>query len=178
MFFRVEKPLFSAENPRDCCFVQSSLSDDRRAAGITGKNASVRPPRSARVSYDGQTASSAEGKTVVKRVSELSFGELAAHIASHLWGRGIEVVLSGGSCETTHSAGKDVSIDLEFIDPCFATQREFKETMAEISYIPENRYFKHPETDLLVELPSHPPAIRKELIGVINEIGLFGGRNA
>ncbi len=111
----------------------------------------------------------------MKSVAKMSVGELAAYISSHLRGFGIEVVLSGGSCVTIYSAGKYVSMDLDFIDTRFATQREIKEAMSEIGFIPENRYFKHPETDLLVEFPSGPPAVGKEPIGPINEIEFSTG---
>jgi hypothetical protein len=111
----------------------------------------------------------------MKPVSKLSVGELAAYISSHLRERGIEVVLSGGSCVMIYSAGKYVSMDLDFIDTRFATQREIKEAMFAIGFIPENRYFKHPGTDLLVEFPSGPPAVGKEPIGSIHKMEFSTG---
>jgi len=111
----------------------------------------------------------------MKPVSKMSVGELAAYISSHLRERGIEVVLSGGSCVMIYSAGKYVSMDLDFIDTRFATQREIKEAMSVIGFIPENRYFKHSETELLVEFPSGPPAVGKEPIGSINKMEFSTG---
>jgi len=43
--------------------------------------------------------------------------------------------------------------------------------MFAIEFMPENRYFKHPDTDLLVEFPSGPLAVGKEPVGVINFSG-------
>jgi hypothetical protein len=111
----------------------------------------------------------------MKPVSKMTVGELAAYISSHLRECGIEVVLSGGSCVTIYSAGEYVSMDLDFIDTRFATQRAIKESMGAIGFTPENRYFKHPETDLLVEFPSGPPAVGKEPIGSINKMEFSTG---
>lgn len=111
----------------------------------------------------------------MKSVAKMSVGELAAYISTHLRGLGIEVVLSGGSCVSIYSAEKYVSMDLDFIDTRFATQREISEAMSEIGFMPENRYFKHPETDLLVEFPSGPPAVGKEPVGAIHEIEFSTG---
>jgi len=111
----------------------------------------------------------------MKRVSKMSVGELAAYISSHLRGLGIDVVLSGGSCVSIYSSGKYVSEDLDFIDTRFATPREIREAMSAIGFMPENRYFKHPEVDLLVEFPSGPLAVGKEPVGVISEIEFSTG---
>ncbi|MCK5405824.1 MAG: hypothetical protein KAJ37_00155 [Candidatus Krumholzibacteria bacterium] len=111
----------------------------------------------------------------MKRLAEMLIGELAAYISSHLRGLGIDVILSGGSCVSIYSAGKYVSQYLDFIDTRFATAREVREAMLEIEFAPENRYFKHPHVDLLVEFPSGPPAVGKEPIGAINEIEFSTG---
>jgi hypothetical protein len=105
----------------------------------------------------------------------MSIGELAAYISSHLRDLGIDVVLSGDSCVTIYSAGKYVSKDLDFIDTRFATVREIRDAMFDIGFMPESRYFRHPETELLVEFPSGPPAVGKEPIGAINEIEFSTG---
>jgi hypothetical protein len=105
----------------------------------------------------------------------MSVGELAAYISSHLRDRGIDVVLSGGSCVTIYSAGKYVSKDLDFIDTGFATPREIRDAMFEIGFLPENRHFKHSEAEWLVEFPSGPPAVGKEPIAAINEIEFSTG---
>lgn len=111
----------------------------------------------------------------MKPLSKMSVGELAAYISSHLRECGIEVVLSGGSCVMIYSAGKYVSMDLDFIDTRFATRRDIKEAMSAIGFTPENRHFKHPETDLLVEFPGGPPAVGKEPIGPISKIEFSTG---
>jgi hypothetical protein len=111
----------------------------------------------------------------MKAIAEMSVGELAAYISSHLRGLDIDVVLTGGSCVSIYSSGKYVSMDLDFIDTRFATQREILEAMSAIGFIPENRYFKHPETDFLVEFPGGPLAVGKEPVGAIDEIEFATG---
>jgi hypothetical protein len=106
----------------------------------------------------------------MKPVAKMSVGELAAYVSSHLRTLGIDVVLSGGSCVSIYSKGKYVSEDLDFIDTRFATTREIREAMSTIGFVPENRYFKHRDTVLLVEFPSGPLAVGKEPVNVINEI--------
>ena len=111
----------------------------------------------------------------MKPLAEMSVGELAAYISSHLRGLGIDVVLSGGSCVSIYSAEKYVSQDLDFVDRRFATVRKIREAMLAIGFVPENRYFRHPQVDLLIEFPSGPPAVGKEPIGAINEIEFSTG---
>ena len=111
----------------------------------------------------------------MKPTAEMSVGELAAYISSHLRRLGIDVVLSGGSCVSIYSAGKYVSKDLDFIDTRFATAREIREAMFSIGFAPEHRHFKHPEVDFLVEFPSGPPAVGKEPVVAIHEMEFSTG---
>ena len=68
----------------------------------------------------------------MKALAEMSVGELAAFISSHLGTRQIEVILSGGSCVSIYGDGQYVTDDLDFIDTRFATMREIRDAMAEI----------------------------------------------
>ena len=111
----------------------------------------------------------------MKPVERMSHGELAAYISSHLRGLGIDVVLSGGACVSIYSNGRYVSKGLDFIDTRFATPREIREAMSAIGFMPENRYFKHPKVDWLVEFPGGPLAVGKEPVGAINEIEFSTG---
>ena len=106
----------------------------------------------------------------MKRVSRMSVGELAAHVSSHLKRHGIDVVLSGGACVSIYSSGRYVSQDLDFIETRFATRKQIRNAMSLIGFTPENRYFKHPETTLLVEFPSGPLDVGKEPVSSISEI--------
>lgn len=106
----------------------------------------------------------------MKPVNDMSVGELAAFVATHLRKRGIDVVLSGGSCVSIYSQGKYVSGDLDFIDTRFASRKEIKGAMSEIDFHEKDRYFKHPETEFLVEFPSGPLAVGKESVNRIDEL--------
>jgi hypothetical protein len=105
----------------------------------------------------------------------MTVAELAAYVASHLRSRGIDVVLSGGSCVSIYCSGKYVSADLDFIDTRFASRRELKEAMFEIGFGEQDRYYSHPEATLLVEFPAGPLAVGKEPVGQIDELEFATG---
>lgn len=111
----------------------------------------------------------------MKSIAGMSVGELGAYIATHLRGRGIDVVLSGGSCVTIYSEGKYVSQDLDFIETRFATSSEIRDAMFEIGFTRETRYYKHADTEYLVEFPSGPLSVGKEPVGSIDEIEFSTG---
>jgi len=97
----------------------------------------------------------------VKPIVEMSLGELAAFVSSHLFKHGIEVVLSGGSCVVIHSNNQYVSFDLDFIEG-FAPRKKLREALAEIGFFEEARYFKHPDTKFFLEFPRGPLAVGRE----------------
>jgi hypothetical protein len=106
----------------------------------------------------------------MKFVKEMTVGELAAFVATHLRDKGIDVVLTGGTCVSIYSQGKYVSGDLDFIDMRFATHKEIKEAMSEIDFHEQDRFFVHPETEFLVVFPSGPLAVGKEHVNRIDEL--------
>jgi hypothetical protein len=106
----------------------------------------------------------------MKPIGKLSVGELAAYVSSHLRRCEIDVVMSGGSCVAIYSAGKYVSQGIDFIDTRFTTHRQICDAMSVIGFVPENRYFSHPEVDWLIEFPSGPLAVGKEPVGPLKEI--------
>ncbi|MHB8066329.1 MAG: hypothetical protein ACYDIC_00360 [Desulfobaccales bacterium] len=92
----------------------------------------------------------------MKPVKDMTVGELAAFIASHLDQHGMEVVLSGGSCVTIYSRQQYVSADLDFIELRSISRKDLRKALEEIGFSEENRYFKHPDTKMIVEFPSGP----------------------
>ena len=52
----------------------------------------------------------------MKSIAEMSMEELAAYVCSKLGEKGIETVLSGGSCVQIYSKGKYTSDDIDLID--------------------------------------------------------------
>jgi len=103
-------------------------------------------------------------------IARMSVGELAAYVCSHLRNRGIDVVLSGGSCVSIYSSGKYVSNDLDFVEAGLRTAREIRDAMTDLGFEHEHRHFKHRESDFLVEFPTGPLSVGKEPIGSIQEI--------
>ncbi len=106
----------------------------------------------------------------MKPVSKMSRLELAAFIAVEFRRRKINVVLSGGSCVSIYSAEKYVSMDLDFVNAGFAKRAAIRETMEFLGFGEENRYFRHPDTELLVEFPPGPLGVGEEPVKQIDEI--------
>jgi hypothetical protein len=51
---------------------------------------------------------------------------------------------------------------LDFTERGFSKRKKLKEALEEIGFTEENRYFKHPETELIVEFPAGPLAVGSE----------------
>jgi hypothetical protein len=103
-------------------------------------------------------------------VADMTPIELAGFVGSHLSKQGINVVLSGGICVAYYSKGKYVSMDLDFVNASFAKRDKIKTAMAEIGFNEDNRYFRHPDTEYLVEFPPGPLGVGDEQVGEIVEI--------
>ena len=98
----------------------------------------------------------------MKPISEMSIGELAALIYSHLREHGIEVVLSGGACVTIYSQNKYISDDLDFIESGSTPRRKLNNLLGELGFFEERRYFRHPETSFFLEFPTGPLPVGRE----------------
>ena len=98
----------------------------------------------------------------MKNIAEMSIGELAAFVCSHLQKHGIEVVLTGGGCVEIYSAGKYSSFDLDFIENVPVGGRKLGEVLKEIQFSRKDRYFTHPDTEYFFEFPVGPLAVGSE----------------
>jgi len=98
----------------------------------------------------------------MKEIREMTMGELAAFVCSHLQKNGIDVVLSGGGCVSIYSEGRYVSYDLDFVENISSGRRKLKKVLAAIGFEEETKYFTHPETQYLLEFPAGPLAIGDE----------------
>lgn len=103
-----------------------------------------------------------KGEASVKPLEEMSMGELAAYVCPHLKTHGIDVVLSGGGCVTLYSSGKHVSFDLDFIERLSLGRRRLKSVLAAIGFEERDKYFRHPDTEYLLEFPAGPLAVGDE----------------
>jgi hypothetical protein len=90
--------------------------------------------------------------------------ELAGFVCEHLAKRGIGVVLSGGACVAHYSNGKYVSMDLDFVNEGFVKRATITAAMAEIGFAERRRYFRHPDSEYLVEFPPGPLGVGEEKV--------------
>ena len=111
----------------------------------------------------------------MKSIAEMTLGELAAFVQSHLNEYGIEVVLSGGACVSIYSSDKYVSLDLDLINVGSENIRVLRELMRVIGFHEERRYFKHPDSQFLVEFPPGPLTIGEEPVSRVDELKLSTG---
>ena len=106
----------------------------------------------------------------MKSIASMSRLELAAFVAAEFRRRSINVVLSGGSCVSIYSAEKYVSMDLDFVNAGFAKRSAIKEAMQSLGFSEKHRYFRHPNTPLLIEFPPGPLGVGEEPVKQIDEI--------
>jgi hypothetical protein len=108
----------------------------------------------------------------VKPISEMSLAELAAFVQEHLRRQGIDMVLSGGACVSIFTENRYESMDLDMIHTSLLKPKRklIRDTMSEIDFAEEGRYFKHPHTEIFIEFPEGPPAVGEEPVKNIHEL--------
>ena len=106
----------------------------------------------------------------MKEIRNMSIGELAAFICTHLKKNGIDVVLSGGACITIYTDNKYESFDLDFIENVSSKRKRIADSLKKIGFKEENRYFINPETKFFIEFPSGPLSVGEEPVKEINTI--------
>jgi len=111
----------------------------------------------------------------VKLIIDMTRLEFAAFVATEFCRRKINVVLSGGSCVSIYSREKYVSMDLDFVNEAFTKRLLIKTAMESLGFHEENRYFRHPDTEFLVEFLPGPLGIGEEPVKQINEINTDTG---
>ncbi len=74
-----------------------------------------------------------------------------------------------------YSQGKYVSLDLDFVNAAFTKRDRISGVMEALGFHEENRYFRHPATDLLVEFPPGPLGVGEEPVKQIAEIQTVAG---
>lgn len=107
----------------------------------------------------------------MKSIEQMTQAELGAFVQTHLREKGIDVVLSGGAAVAIYSSDKYVSKDLDMVRTYSAGRRPISAAMSEIGFVEEEaRYFKHPNSEHIVEFPPGPPTVGEEPVGRIDEI--------
>ncbi len=100
----------------------------------------------------------------MKAISEMTLGELAAFVNTHLRKKGISCVLTGGACVSIYTENKYKSYDLDFIENVTSKRTDIIEALNNIGFVEEDRYFKHPDTQFFIEFPAGPLAVGSEPI--------------
>ena len=98
----------------------------------------------------------------MKSVGEMTQAELGAHVQTHLYDRGIDVVLSGGAVVAIYTSGKYVSDDLDFVNRYAAERGSIKLVMEQLGFRETGRHFEHSETEFFVEFPPGPLSFGEE----------------
>ena len=111
----------------------------------------------------------------MKPINQMTQGELAAFIDSHLRKSGITVVLSGGACVAIYSDYKYVSKDLDFIGKNLIDHKNISLVMKEIGFYKEGKYYFHPDSQFFVEFISGPLSIGEDPINDIRELEFSTG---
>jgi len=111
----------------------------------------------------------------MKPIGDMTRLELAGLVSSEFQKNGINVVLSGGSCVSIYSEEKYVSMDLDFVNAAFTKRRRIRDVMKSLGFHEENRYYRHPDADLLVEFPPGPLGVGEEPVKQIDEIETEAG---
>lgn len=112
----------------------------------------------------------------MKSIGRISLGELAAFVCTQLRKQDIRAVLSGGACVTIYTANRYESFGLDFVENAPTERRRIAEALNEIGFIEKDRYFKHPETDFIIEFPAGPLAVGSEPVRDIQEMESSTGR--
>ena len=111
----------------------------------------------------------------MKPIGNMTRLEIAGLVSSAFQKAGINVVLSGGSCVSIYSQEKYVSMDLDFVNAAFTKRGRISGVMESLGFHEENRYFRHPDTDLLVEFSPGPLGVGEEPVKQIDEIQTGAG---
>ena len=106
----------------------------------------------------------------MKPVADMTRCELAAFVSTAFQEANIDVVLSGGSCVSIYSSEQYVSMDLDFVNAMFTKRDRIRTVMESLDFHEDNRYFRHSDTELLVEFPLGPLGVGEEPVKQIDEM--------
>lgn len=106
----------------------------------------------------------------MKSIKEMTIAELAAFVCSHLRAHDINCVLTGGACITIYTHNKYQSFDIDFIDNDFTSQKKLKEVLGKIDFYELNRYFKHKDSEYIIEFPTGPLSIGSQKVKTVDKM--------
>lgn len=104
----------------------------------------------------------------MKISKQMTIGEFAALVASHLESRGISTVLTGGAVVSIYTENKYMSYDADLISQ--TNHKTISKAMQELGFEIHGKEFRHNDTDFFVEFPSGPLAIGDTLVNAEAEL--------
>ena len=111
----------------------------------------------------------------MKPVNDMTQAELGAYVQSHLYAKGIDVVLSGGAVVAIYTLGKYISNDLDLVNRYSVRRSAIKEGMEELGFLEVGRHYEHPDTEFFVEFPPGPLSLGEENVVNIDQHELETG---
>ncbi|MCW8193704.1 nucleotidyltransferase family protein [Proteobacteria bacterium 005FR1] len=96
--------------------------------------------------------------------STTNIAELAAIIAEHLQGQGIEVVLVGGLAVEIYTENLYLTNDIDLVNTNYQEPNRLHSAMGELGFRKKGRVYVNNSTDIAVEFPSAPLSVGDELI--------------
>lgn len=111
----------------------------------------------------------------MKKIAGMSQIEIAAFVQTYLQENGVNVVLSGGAATGYYSNNKYVSGDLDLVNKFSVPRKRIEKLMNEIGFFEKAKYFKHPESEFVIEFPPGPLSVGMEAVNKIEFIPLETG---
>jgi uncharacterized phage-like protein YoqJ len=103
-------------------------------------------------------------------IKNMTMPELASYICTALEEKGIEVVLSGGSCVEIYSRGNYTSLDIDLINRYNDTFFKIKSVMENLGFKEDGKYFVYEGTSYFIEFPSGPLGVGDAPVKKIEEL--------
>jgi hypothetical protein len=112
----------------------------------------------------------------MKKISEMNTIELAAFVSDYLRKKGVENVLTGGSCAEIYSSAKYVSGDLDFVDLNYVPLKKISKILEDIGFkqLNQSQGFVHPEAIKMIEILNAPLSVGEEKIETVDKLVIAG----
>ncbi len=103
-------------------------------------------------------------------IKNMTMPELASYVCTALEEKGIEVVLSGGSCVEIYSRGNYTSLDIDLINRYNDIFFKIKSVMEDLGFKEDGKYFTYEDTSYFIEFPSGPLGVGDAPVNKIEEL--------
>ena len=111
----------------------------------------------------------------MKPISDMTQIEMAAFVQDQLNKSGIRVVLSGGAAVAFRTENRYTSYDIDLVNIYAAARKLIDGVMHQLGFTEEGRYYKHPDSQWIIEFPPGPLTVGLEYVANVEEIPLITG---